>query len=253
MEEKQVTRSFRVIKWIVQKVYFKWKVSGAELLPEEPCVLVGNHCQIHGPLACEFYTPIPRATWCAGQMMEWKEVPGYAFQDFWSQKPKWTHPFFKLASYLITPLAVCIFNNAYTIPVWRDTRIIQTFKKTISCLQDGRSVVIFPEYDAPCNNILYAFQDRFIDVAKYYYNKTGKELLFVPMYLAPSLRTMYFGEAVRFHADAPLKEERERICREMTERITDLARSLPRHRVTPYRNIPKRLYPYNTDQQGESL
>ena len=55
-------------------------------------------------------------------------------------------------------------------------------------LQEGNRIVIFPEHDVKYNQILYDFQDRFIDVAKLYYRKTGKQLCFVPLYIAPKLK-----------------------------------------------------------------
>ena len=61
------------------------------------------------------------------------------------------------------------------------------------------------------NNIVHDFQDKFIDLARFYYKKTGTELNFVPMYLAPRLKTMYYGKPSHFHADAPIKDERGRI------------------------------------------
>ena len=126
-EGKKTSLLFRVIKWLVRVFYIKYEVEGQENLPDEPCIVVGNHTQMHGPLASELYFPGYSYTWCAGEMMHLKEVPEYAFTDFWSQKPKYTHPVYKLLSYLIAPLAVCIFNNANTIGVYHDSRIITTF------------------------------------------------------------------------------------------------------------------------------
>ena len=168
MEKKKTSVLYRIIKWLVWLFYPKMEVVGTENLPEEPAVIVGNHTQMNGPIACELYFPGNRYTWCAGQMMQLKEVPGYAFQDFWSRKPKWTHPFYKALSYLIAPLSVCVFNNADTIPVYRDARIITTFKKTVTRLTEGASIVVFPEHDVAYNHIVYEFQDRFIEVAKLY-------------------------------------------------------------------------------------
>ena len=99
-----------------------------ENLPDEPCAIIGNHTQLHGPIACELYFPDNYYTWCAGQMMKLKEVPEYAYTDFWSQKPKIIRPLFKLVSYIIPPLSVLIFNNARTIAVYRDNRILSTFR-----------------------------------------------------------------------------------------------------------------------------
>jgi hypothetical protein len=65
------------------------------------------------------------------------------------------------------------------------------------------------------------------------------------MYICPALRRVCIGEAVRFDPSAPIDGERARIKEELTERITALAEALPRHRVVPYRNIPRKDYPYN--------
>ena len=80
-------------KGLVRLFYPKIEVVGAENLPDSPCLVVGNHTQMNGPIACELYFPGNRYTWCAGQMMHLKEVPAYAYQDFWSHKPKATRCF----------------------------------------------------------------------------------------------------------------------------------------------------------------
>lgn len=236
---------YRIIRWLVWLFYPRTTVHGVENLPQEACLIVGNHAQMHGPIASELYFPVERFTWCAGQMMHLKEVPPYAFQDFWSRKPKWTHWFYRGLSYLIAPISVCVFNNAQTIPVYRDARIISTFKQTVNRLQEGSSVVIFPEHDVPYNHILWDFQDKFIDIARLYYKRTGKTLAFVPMYVAPARKAMYLGAPVRFRPEAPMDEERQRIKNTLMERITEIAVSLPRHRVVPYPNVPKKEYPVN--------
>ena len=177
--------------------------------------------------------------------MNRKEVAEYAFTDFWSFKPKWTHPFFRLLSHLIVPLSVCVFNNAHTVPVYHDARLITTFRESVALLQKGVRLIIFPEKNQRYNNIVYAFQDKFIDVARFYYKRTGESLPFVPMYIAPRLRKMYLGEPILFDPQAPIDSERERICREAAEQITRIAASLPEHTVVPYRNIPRKDYPKN--------
>lgn len=248
-EKKKGAKLFAFIKWAVKRVYPKMDVVGQGYLPDEPVIIVGNHCQMNGPIVGELYVPGEPYIWCAGEMMQMKEVPGYAFRDFWSQKPKWTHPFYKLLSYIIAPLSVCVFNNARTIGVYHDTRIISTFKNTVKCLQAGRSVVVFPEYDVKYNNIIYDFQDKFIDVAKLYHKRTGRELLFVPMYIAPKRKKLYFGEPVRFCAAEPMDAQRSRIRKHLMDEITEIARALPEHTVVPYRNIPKKEYPSNKPKE----
>lgn len=251
MTERKSLPLYKVVKRLIQAFYPKIEVVGSENLPKEPSIIVGNHTQMHGPIACELYFPGKRYTWCAGEMMHLKDVPGYAYQDFWSQKPKWTRGFYKILSYIIAPLSVVIFNNANTIGVYHDTRVITTFRETVSRLQEGANVVVFPEKDEPFNNILYQFQDRFIDIAKMYYRKTGAALSFVPLYIAPKLKKMYIGKPIQYVPDEPMEKERRRICDYLMTEITDMARALPLHTVVPYRNYSKKLYPKNIYQEVE--
>ena len=243
MAEKKISILYKLVKGAVRLAYPKTEVVGAEKLPEGPAVVVGNHSQLHGPIACELYFPGKHATWCAGEMMALREVPDYAYRDFWCEKPRLQRPFFRLASYLIAPLAVLIFNNADCIGVYRDRRVISTFRQTAEALKEGRRVIIFPEKAEEGEGFLCAFQEGFVDCVRAFRRQTGKEAAFVPLYVAPKLRRLCLGDPVYFDPAAPIAEERKRICREMSAGILALARALPEHTVVPYRNVPKRDYP----------
>jgi len=238
---------FRSIKGLVKFFYGKTEIIGMESLPERDAVLVANHSQMNGPIVGELYLPENCYTWCAGEMMDKKEAPAYAFADFWSQKPRWTHPFYKILSHLIAPLAEYLFNHARTIAVYRDMRIMSTFRTSIKYLQEGKNLLIFPEKDEKYNNVLYQFQENFIDIAKLYYKKTGRELVFVPVYIAPRMRKLYIGRGTAFEGEKQIEEERKRIAGYLAEEITEMARKLPEHVVVPYRNIPKKYYLTNKD------
>lgn len=250
MKKKPVSYAcFRVIRFLVKLFYPKMTVEGLENLPDEACIVVGNHTQMNGPICGELHFPGKRKIWCAHQMMYIKEVPAYAFEDFWSSKPKWTHWFFRLLSYIIAPLSSCLFNNAQTIPVFRDNRLLTTFKQTIAQLEEGCNIIIYPECYEPHNNIVYQFQDRFIDVAKLYYKRTGKTVSFVPMYIAPALKKMYLGEPIAYDPNIPMEEQRKKIADYLMDAVTQIAVNLPRHRVVPYPNTPKKNYPYNKETE----
>ena len=253
MKKKISAAVYRIIRFLVWVFYPRIRSVGTENLPDEPYIAVGNHAKMNGPISCELYYPGPHYTWTAGQMMELREVPDYSYKDFWGEKPKWCKWFFRILSYIIAPFAVCIFNNAYCIGVYHDMRLVATFRETVKKLEEGNAIVIFPEHNVPYNNLLWDFQDKFIDVARAYYRSTGKELNFVPMYTAPKLQALYFGKPIRFDHSAPINEERERICKELMDGITDLAKGLPEHTVVPYPNMPRREYPTNKDlvMQGE--
>lgn len=245
MGKKMSMWVYRLVKFLVGVFYPKITAEGRQNLPDEPVIVVGNHAQMNGPICCELYFPTDRYTWCAGEMMHLKEVPAYAYKDFWSYKPGFLRPFYKLLSYMIAPLSVCVFKNARTIGAYHDARALSTFKQTVQRLQEGTNVVVFPEHDVPYNHIIYDFQNKFIDVAKLYYKRTNKVLCFVPLYIAPSLKKMYLGKPIRFCPDNPMEQERQRICAYLMESITQMACTLPEHRVVPYRNISRKEYPSN--------
>lgn len=249
MQKKPGYWVYWLIRSLVKLFYRKPTFCGLDNLPKEPSVIVSNHCQMNGPIIAEVFFPGEHKVWCTGEMMHLKEVPGYAFQDFWSFKPRWTHPFYRLLSYIIAPISVGTFNNAHTIPVYRDGRILTTYRETIKRLEDGANVIIFPERNEKRNNILYAFQEGFVDIARLYYKKTGKTLNFVPMYIAPRLHRVQIGAPIRFERDRPLAEERSRVCEALADAITRMATELPPHTVVPYRNIPRRDYPKNRIQE----
>ncbi len=240
---------YRIIRFLVWVFYPKIRVVGAEKLPEKGCIVVGNHSQMNGPIAGELYFPGRKMIWCVGEMMELKEVPAYAFRDFWSGKPRWNRWFYRILSYVIAPLSVAIFNNANCIGVYHDRRSLQTFRDTLDYLKKGYRVVIYPEKLTPHDRILYEFQDGFLDIARLYYRREKQPISFVPMYLAPKLKTMYLLEPVVYDPEADWDEEKARIKETIMSRITDMAASLPRHRVVPYANLPKKLYPYNRDEE----
>lgn len=240
---------FCFIRRMILIFYPTITVEGAENLPSEASIIVGNHSQMNGPICGELFFPGKSTTWCAHQMMELKEVPGYAFQDFWSGKPKWTHPLYKLLSYIIAPFSVCVFTQAKAIPVYHDTRLITTFKQTLRALEEDTHVIIFPECYTPHNHIIYQFQDKYIDVAKLYYKRTGKILNFVPLYIAPRLKKMYIGKAIPFCPEAPIEQERRRITELLMAEITAIAEALPHHTVVPYPNISRRDYPTNRPEE----
>lgn len=236
---------YRMIRWLVKLFYPVITVEGADNLPGEACIIVGNHTQMNGPICAELYIPGKRSIWCAWQMMHIKEVPSYAYQDFWSGKPKYICWFYKLLSYIIAPLSVCVFNNAHTIPIYHDGRIITTFKKTLAALQEDTNIVIFPECYEPYNHIVNQFQDKFIDIAKLYDKKTGNALPFVPMYIAPNLKKLYLGKPTLYNPNNTIEVERRRIATYLMEQITEIAVNLPPHRVVPYANLSKKEYKMN--------
>ena len=247
LEVKKKPLLYKMIKGTVNFFYKDREFIGIENLPSEPAIIVGNHAQLHGPLSSELYFPTKKYIWCASQMMSVREVPAYAYKDFWSRKPKCVRWVYKILSYLIAPLCAYIFKHADTIPVYRDERTMGTFKRTIRGLEENANIIIFPEYEKEFNNIVNEFQTNFIDIARLYYKKHSKELYFVPMYNAVKLKKVIIGKPIKFDHNLDIEEQKREICGYLKNEITKMAKELPEHRVVPYLNIPKKEYKKNRE------
>jgi hypothetical protein len=152
-KEKNNGLIFNVSVALVKIFYKKRKFLGLENLGEEPSLIIGNHAQIHGPLACQLYFPSKKRIWCIGQMMHLKEVPSYAYQDFWAYKSKWIRWFYKLLSYVIAIPASYYLSRADTLAVYKDARLLVTYKETMTRLEEGNNIIIFPECHEDFNDI----------------------------------------------------------------------------------------------------
>ena len=242
-QTKKKSLFFRFLRFLCAIFYRRRTYIGKENMPDEPSIYVGNHAQIHGPLTNELDFPSKKYIWCIGQMMKMKEVPSYAYVDFWSHKPKYIRWLFKIISYIIAPLASYVLSRADTIAVYKDVRLMATYRETMDKLEEGANIVIFPECPKEYNEIVNVFQDKFVDVARLYYRKTGKKVKFVPMYNAAKLKKVVFGKPIEYDPSIDINEQRKIICEYIQKDITRIAKELPVHTVVPYNNVGRKHYP----------
>lgn len=243
VETKKKPLFYKLCRGMVVFFYGKKKFENIENTPQEPSIYISNHAQAHGPLMFELYFPKKKYIWCIGQMLHLKEVPGYAYTDFWSMKPKWIRWFYKLLSYLVAPILAYAMCHADTIGVYKDTRIMSTFKDTMAALEDGNNIVIFPEGRNKHNEIVNDFLDKFVDTARFYYSKYHKCVSFVPTYICPKLKKAVFGKPIVYDPNIEMNEQRKIICDHLKMEITRIAKELPTHTVIPYDNVSKKEYP----------
>jgi len=230
---------FKFIAKMISIFYRSSEIIGKENIPQEPCVFAGNHSHAHSPVMCELYFPVKKLTWCDAPMFDKKEFKAYAYKVFWNGKPNF---FQKLGANLLAPLVQYIFRNADALPVYRDMRVVKTYKASVETMVEGNSVVIFPECPEENNEILNQLNQYFVDVARFYKKSTGKELLFVPMYYAVTLKKLVFGKPIRFNSSDSIESQRKVICDYITDEITRMAKELPCHTVIPFNSVSKKEY-----------
>ncbi len=230
---------YKICAFFVKMFYKKVEYVGLENLPKEPCIIAGNHAQMHGPIINELYFPTPKVIWCDAPMLDKKAFPKYAYDNFFGGKP---NLFQKIFVHLLKPIIVKIFIDSDTLPVYRDIRIVKTYKGTTDFLQDGKNIVILPECPEEFNEITNKFNEYFVDVARLYFKTYQIELSFVPMYYCKSENKMLFGVPIKFDGAMSIESERTRICEHLILEITRLAKTLPTHKVIPFNAVPKKDY-----------
>ncbi len=230
---------FRFVAFWIRRFYKRCEFIGLENIPSQPCVFLGNHSHAHTPVMAECYFPVNKLTWCDAPMFDKKEMKAYAYRVFWGDNPKWFH---RLAANLLAPVIAYTMNNADALPVYRDMRVVKTYKLSVDELEKGNSIVILPECPTEHNEIINELNQYFVDVARFYFKRTGKQLSFVPFYYASKLKKTVIGKPIVYDGSASIEQERARICDYTIKEITRVAKTLPVHTVVPFNSVPKKEY-----------
>ena len=224
---------FAVIRFFVKAVYAPPKIHYAQQpQPGTTYVYVANHCKAHGPLSFFLALEGTARLWCRSDVLFWKSCPAYCFRMFLKgdTRPRGTRWFFRLVSYCMTPLCILVFRCGPTIPVYHDARIMKTYRKSVETVEDGCNIVIFPESPPVLNAYLNKLHVGFVDIARIVKGKTQKDVVFLPCYLAPSLKRIEVGRPVTCDDTLPVEQQRQRVAQALEEEMTRLAQALPPHK-----------------------
>lgn len=194
---------------------------------EGPVVFIVNHREIYGPIISNLYLPFSFRPWIEQKMLKRESISNHIWEgSFQFFKPSWLAKFFLK---LIVPLVLLILNSVEPIPVYRKTReILKTIDLTVEALVEQDNILIFPENPLSTSNKRYAvsgvsqFHTGFIHLAKSYYKKTGKRIIFYPVYANPKKRTIMFGEGIKYDPDG--KNEPARITELLIQSINAMAK-----------------------------
>lgn len=211
-----------------------------EEVPEEAGVFVCNHAAIRGPVMMTLDFPRPHKTWAVSLSMNKEAAKSYAFHDVFfgeSRKHKW---FYRFLSRIVAIALPPLVRGAQTIPVYHDTRILNTFKQSVKTLEAGEDLVIFAEKPERYSQFVCRINDGFISLAAMYYRRTKKILKFYPVYVEKKSGQICVGKPVAYDPEEPMDAQKERIGCYLTENIHRLGRSLPPHKPVPF--VPQRWY-----------
>lgn len=217
------------------KPFIRLKVSGKENLRKKdyPSVFVSNHNFIYGPIAAVIYLPTYFRPWIHNVMLERetarKEIArpfGVVLKIFGK----------KLGGAIIdfgARLTCWALNSFNPIPVVRGASrdVMSTFEQSIRALEEGDNILIFPEKPKRMVNpdgdagedVLRTFYTGFAHIAKMYYDRTGKALLFYPLYSDMSEHAFRIGEPVAYDPSLEPHEGKRRLAEQLQKRVAELS------------------------------
>lgn len=192
------------LRAIVRPFFKKPKVEFKTEIPNEPVMYVCNHTKIYAPTAIVLYFRNIRM-WANSYFMDYKQCWHHMKTKVLKDRKQFL-PFIAL----ILPLVVVAFRQMEHIPVYRDTKVRETFLEASECLESGRSCMVFAEqYDGELvNKYIYNLQWGYLYSAQKYFQRTGKKLKIYPVYCSESLKTFLVGEPVEFDPDRSVRAKR---------------------------------------------
>lgn len=230
-KKKKPNITLNVLRGIAAVFLRKPKIDWRTPAPDEPALYVCNHTKIYAPAVLVIYFRNVRQ-WANAAFMNYKDCWRQMF-DKVLQKRKFLIPL----AVLIMPLIVVTFRQMDHIPVYRDARVLRTFKECSDCLSSGRSTVVYAEkYDGrQVNEYLFELQTGYLYAAQKYYADTGKALKIYPVYCAQKLSKFVIGAPVVFNPEVSVKAQAGKINSYLEKTIGELADSLPSHKAVLYK------------------
>lgn len=216
--------------------FYRHKIAGKEnvhLDKDIPCIFISNHGEIYGPVVNVLFVPYYFRPWTTFEMMDSKIIANRVCGGFLKDQ-KFLPPKFCyfLVDKIAAPFLAWIMKSVESIPVYHDNprKLMLTFRETVTAMEAGDNILIFPENASTSEDGKYQkegvseFFTGFTMAAQMYHSRTGKCCQFIPLYANKEKRTITFGHAVRYDAENPPAEEKERLCKMLREELIRLSK-----------------------------
>lgn len=215
---------FRFARWWVRLALGKHTIHQTENL-REPAIYVARHQNMHGPVHCMAFMPVPVRLWTLHIFRD-REACEAQYRDFtFSVRFGWPKWLAALVARLVSVPVTSCMASVGAIPVYRGQReVLKTFELSVDALIRGESLILFPDivYDDTSDDA-GAFYTGYLHLARSYRKKTGKPLAVVPVYCTQKSRKLVIGEPIMFSADAPFRAEKERVAQAVHDSLNEMA------------------------------
>jgi 1-acyl-sn-glycerol-3-phosphate acyltransferase len=220
---------YTLLARILRAFYVKIHVRGFQnALQKTYSICVANHLGSFGPLALMTSLTHKLYPWVVHQVTDLKDCAEYIRSDFVEKELKLRSVVADGLSRIIGRICVHLMSYLKAIPVYgRSREIIKTFEISLSYLQSGKTLLIFPENDeSKKQDDICMLNTGFIRLARWLFENNHKVVTFYPVAINKHVRGVRVGKPVRFDPSVPYCQEKMRIKHKLESSITTMYRAL---------------------------
>ncbi len=189
----------------------RWDVAAPP--PEGPTVYVCRHGDLAGPLATLCWLPFPVRPWVLHVFTD-RETCRAQYRDYtFSKRFGMPMPLAAGLAWTVSGYVSALMASLGAIPVYRGTvRIGETFRETVSALQAGDPVLVFPdvEYTNSESEVGQVY-DGFLLIERFWRRTSDVPVRFVPLALDMERRRITAGDPVCFDPGLEVKRDLPRV------------------------------------------
>ena len=220
--------TFRISRFMVRR--FTKKLESPCLAPDGPVprgpsVIVSHHQNLKGALNAMAWLKIPVRLWMLDTFFNRKECFRQYYGYTFTGRMNMPKPFAFICSFVSSLFIPRLAVSMRAIPVCRNsTNIIKTtMKQSVNALLNGERLLIFPDQNyADESEQIGSVYTGFVHIGKKYRERTGSHIDFIPMKLDLAAGRIAFGRPSRLTDGEVYANARERVCRELTDKINSL-------------------------------
>lgn len=190
---------FSALKKVVSLFKKKIEVVNLSGEPLDPrAIYISNHAGANGPLSYEIYFPNRLTIWGAHEMCEGiKSRWNYLYHVFYIQKLHWSKFKAFVIATLFCPISRLVYGAIGLIPTYKDSRFIESIKRSVKVLDANTALLIFPEdSEKGYLNPPESLHDGFIAIANVYQKLRGVSLPVYPCYFFAKSRKIIVAEPI---------------------------------------------------------
>lgn len=214
---------YQAIRGAVRLFSRKWETVWEEPYDGSLAVFCPNHAGAMGPISmcAHFELTDSCYSWMNSGMMNAKEVPAYVRQDFWWEPGCKMEPLYSATiPYVAAAIIPPILRSAPGVPVYHDSRVIKTFRRSIELLKEGKNLIIFTEQPAGHGMSAAELNKGWLQIGPMAWRTLKVALKFYPVHIDLKQRRITVARPVAYQPELPLKEQEATILEAVKQGIS---------------------------------